>query len=73
MTQLPAKSMGGERAGELGALGPVVSALTQWLAAVPAKDRASSQFAVALQLGRTLAGRLEAQAAAADRKLREMR
>ncbi|RFC44003.1 MAG: HEAT repeat-containing protein [Verrucomicrobia bacterium] len=73
MTQLPAKSMGGERAGELGALGPVVSALTQWLAAVPAKDRASSQYAVALQLGRTLAGSLESQAAAADRKLREMR
>lgn len=65
--------MGGERAGELGGLGPVVSALVHWLAAVPERERMQPQFAVTVQVARSLAVRLEVQTAAAARKLRELK
>lgn len=73
IAQLSAKAMGGERAGELGGLGPVVSALSHWLAAVPEKERTQPQFAVTVQVARGLAVRLEAQTVAAARKLRELK
>jgi uncharacterized cupredoxin-like copper-binding protein len=71
--QLPEKAMGGEKGGELGALAPVVADLGRWLERVPEKERRSPGYAAVLQLGRVLAGKLEAQAAATNRKLREVK
>lgn len=73
MAQLPEAVLSGEKAGSLGTLAPVVSALMRWLDAVPEKERRSPQFAAALQTGRVLAAKLEAQAAAAERKLRAVK
>lgn len=73
IAQLSGKAMGGERAGELGGLGPVVAALSHWLASVPEKERTQSQFAATLQVARSLAVRLEAQTTLAARKLREFK
>jgi len=73
MAQLPEAVLSGETAGDLGALAPLVSALLHWLEAVPEKERQSPQFAAALQTGRLLAGKLAAQAVAAERKLRAVK
>lgn len=73
MAQLPEAVLSGEKAVDLGALAPLVSALLRWLEAVPEKERQSPQFAAALQTGRVLAGKLEAQAVAAERKLRAVK
>jgi uncharacterized cupredoxin-like copper-binding protein len=70
IAQLPGEVAGGENGGQLGALAPVVAALTRWLETAPEQERRSPRFATVLQVGRDLAGRLEAQTAAAGRKLR---
>ncbi len=73
IAQLPQTAWGGERAGELGSMGPVVAAITRWLDASPEQERSTPSFAAVLQVGRALAARLEEQTAHAERALLSMR